>query len=89
MATDTTTRPAAVVEHIDPQSIVIEANVRPGDTMKPPTKEFIPIREHGVVMPVHGYRDEQGNVLVRMGERRTLAAREAGTADSSRLHRRR
>lgn len=81
MTTDTTTRPAGVVEHIDPQSIVIEANVRPGDTMKPLTKEFVAtIREHGVVMPVHGYRDEQGNVLVRMGQRRTLAAREAGLA---------
>lgn len=81
MATEITTRPAGVVEHIDPQSIVIEANVRPGDTMKPLTKEFIAtIREHGVVMPVHGYRDEQGNVLVRMGQRRTLAAREAGLA---------
>ncbi|WP_401001013.1 ParB/RepB/Spo0J family partition protein [Agromyces sp. GXQ0307] len=81
MATDTTTRPAGVVEHIDPQSIIIEANVRPGDTMKPLTKEFIAtIREHGVVMPVHGYRDEQGIVFVRMGQRRTLAAREAGLA---------
>ncbi|MCD5348433.1 ParB N-terminal domain-containing protein [Agromyces sp. S2-1-8] len=81
MATEITTRTAGAVEHIDPQSIVIEANVRPGDTMKPLTKEFIAtIREHGVVMPVHGYRDEQGNVLVRMGQRRTLAAREAGLA---------
>lgn len=79
--TDTTTNTSATgtVEHIDPTTITIETNVRPGETMAPLTKEFVAsIREHGVMEPVIGYRDEQGNVVVRAGQRRTLAAREAG-----------
>ncbi len=64
------------VEHIDPNAIIIEANVRPS---APLTKEFVAsIRENGVLTPVLARRDEQGNVLVRAGQRRTLAAREAG-----------
>jgi ParB family chromosome partitioning protein len=81
--TDTTAPTPAVgtVEHIDPNTITIETNVRPGETMAPLTKEFIAsIRDHGVMEPVIGYRDEQGNVVVRAGQRRTLAAREAGRA---------
>ena len=77
--TNTTTAPTGTVEHIDPQTVIIEANVRPGDTMTPLTKEFInSVREHGVMIPVLGYRDDQGNVIVRAGQRRTLAAREVG-----------
>lgn len=79
--TDTTSTMPAVgtVEHIDPTTITIETNVRPGETMAPLTKDFIAsIRDHGVMEPVIGYRDEQGNVVVRAGQRRTLAAREAG-----------
>ncbi|MEO7018412.1 MAG: ParB N-terminal domain-containing protein [Leifsonia sp.] len=69
------------VEHVDPNLIIIEANVRPGETMKPITKEFVAtIRDHGVMEPVIGYRDEHGNTIVRMGQRRTLGAREAGVA---------
>jgi len=64
------------VEHIDPQTLVIEANVRPS---APVTAAFVQsIRENGVLVPVVGRRDEHGNVLVRMGQRRTLGAREAG-----------
>jgi ParB family chromosome partitioning protein len=77
--TATITSATGTVEHVDPATITIETNVRPGETMAPLTKEFIAsIREHGVMEPVIGYRDEQGNVVVRAGQRRTLAAREAG-----------
>lgn len=79
--TDTTSPTPVVgtVEHIDPNTITIETNVRPGETMAPLTKEFVAsIRDHGVMEPVIGYRDEHGNVVVRAGQRRTLAAREAG-----------
>ena len=49
MTTATDARPAGVLEHIDPNTIVIEANVRPS---APLTKEFVQsIREHGVIMP--------------------------------------
>ncbi|HWU45751.1 MAG TPA: ParB/RepB/Spo0J family partition protein [Humibacter sp.] len=71
-----TTASQGTVEHIDPNAIIIEANVRPS---APLTKEFIAsVRENGVLTPVLARRDGQGNVLVRAGQRRTLAAREAG-----------
>lgn len=75
--TDTTTH-AGTVEHIDPTTLVIEANVRPS---APVTAAFVQsIRENGVLTPVLARRDDQGNVLVRAGQRRTLAAREAERA---------
>lgn len=78
MTTDTDIRSAGVLEHIDPNAIVIEANVRPS---APLTKEFVQsIRDHGVIVPTYGYRDANGNVLVRAGQRRTLGAREAEVA---------
>ncbi|MBT2519076.1 ParB N-terminal domain-containing protein [Streptomyces sp. ISL-90] len=78
MTTATDARPAGVLEHIDPNAIIIEANVRPSE---PVTKEFVAsIREYGVLTPVYGRRDEHGNILVRAGQRRTLGAREAAIA---------
>lgn len=63
------------IEHIDPTTLVIEANVR---TSAPVTKDFIAsIRENGVITPILARRDEHGNVIVPAGQRRTLAAREA------------
>ncbi len=63
------------IEHIDPTTLVIEANVR---TSAPVTKDFIAsIRENGVITPILARRDDHGNVIVRAGQRRTLAAREA------------
>ncbi len=74
---DTATIPGTI-EHVDPQTLVIEANVRPS---APVTPAFVQsIRENGVLVPVVARRDEHGNVLVRMGQRRTLGAREAGAA---------
>lgn len=65
-----------VLEQVDPNTIVIEDNVRPS---APLTKEFVQsIREHGVIVPIYGYRSPDGDVVVRAGQRRTLGAREAG-----------
>ena len=73
-----TTATLGTVEHIDPNTIVIEENVRPSASL---IKEFVAsIRENGVLTPVLARRDEQGNMLVRAGQRRTFAAREAGLA---------
>lgn len=78
MTTTNTTTQTGTVEHIDPKTVIIEANVRPS---APVDKEFVDsIRENGVLTPVLGRRDEQGNILVRAGQRRTLGAREAGVA---------
>jgi ParB family chromosome partitioning protein len=66
------------VEHIDPNLIVVEANVRTDANLP---REFVAsIAQNGVLTPILARRDEQGNVIVRAGQRRTLAAREAGLA---------
>jgi ParB/RepB/Spo0J family partition protein len=75
---ENTTTTSGVIEHIDPNTLVIEANVRPSAAL---TVEFIQsIKASGVITPVLARRDEHGNVLVRAGQRRTLGAREAGVA---------
>jgi ParB family chromosome partitioning protein len=64
------------IEHIDPNLIVVEANVRTEANLP---REFVAsIKQNGVLTPILARRDEQGNVIVRAGQRRTLAAREAG-----------
>lgn len=74
----TNTLGTGTIQHVAPADLIIEANVR---TSAPVTPEFIAsIRENGVITPVLARRDEHGNVIVRAGQRRTLAAREAGVA---------
>lgn len=71
----TTSLPTGVLEHLDPNEIEVEANVRTEASL---TKQFIAsIKEQGVLVPVVAVR-EGGKVKVRAGQRRTLAAREAG-----------
>ncbi|WP_345763389.1 ParB/RepB/Spo0J family partition protein [Diaminobutyricibacter sp. McL0608] len=73
---NTQTPTQGTIEHVDPNTLTLEANVRPSS---PLTKEFVAsIRDHGVLTPVLARRDEQGGLIVRAGQRRTLAAREAG-----------
>ncbi|AWB88130.1 ParB/RepB/Spo0J family partition protein [Mycetocola zhujimingii] len=73
--TNTTAR-MGTIEHIDPNLIVVEANVRTEAALP---REFVAsIKQNGVLTPILARRDEQGNVIVRAGQRRTLAAREAG-----------
>ncbi len=73
-----TTATPGIVEHIDPNVIVVEANVRTEATLRP---EFVAsIKQNGVLTPILARRDTQGNVIVRAGQRRTLAARQVGLA---------
>lgn len=75
--TDTSTT-TGTIEHVDPTTVIVEANVR---TTAPLDKEFIAsIRENGVLTPILARRDASGNIIVRAGQRRTLAAREVGLA---------
>lgn len=72
------TTTTGTIEHLDPTALVIEQNVR---TSAPLTKDFLDsIRQSGILSPVLGRRDEHGNVIVRAGQRRTLASREIGLA---------
>lgn len=69
------TTPTGMLEHLNPNEIEVETNVRTEASL---TKQFIAsIKEQGVLVPVVAVR-EDGKVKVRAGQRRTLAAREAG-----------
>jgi ParB family chromosome partitioning protein len=60
-----TTIQLGTIEHIDPTTLVIEANVRPS---APVTNDFISsIRDNGVLTPMLTRRDADGKVLVRAG----------------------
>ena len=72
--TDTST--LGTIEHIDPAQIEVETNVR--TIVKVDTALVASIREFGVLEPVVCRRSTEGTVSVRMGQRRVLAAREAG-----------
>lgn len=68
----------ATIEHVAPDAIVIEDNVREAIDLP---KEFVAsIKTHGVLQPVLATRAVDGTLRVRDGQRRTLAAREAGVA---------
>lgn len=74
----TLTVTSGVIEHIDPNQIIVESNVR---TRIPLTREFVAsIRENGVLTPILARRNSTGQVIVRAGQRRTLAARQAALA---------
>ncbi|MBB2969260.1 ParB N-terminal domain-containing protein [Leifsonia aquatica] len=66
---------AGTIEHLNPNTLTIEDNVRPS---APITPAFVQsIRENGVLTPVLGHRNDDGQVIVRAGQRRVFAAREA------------
>lgn len=63
---------------IDPAKAVVGLNVRSDAALTP---EFVAsIRELGVLEPVIGHYDEQGQFVILRGQRRTLAATEAKRA---------
>ena len=73
---DAVPQPIGELEHLDPHTLIIGDNVRTEAALD---RDFIAsIKQHGVLMPITAVRDEDGNVLVRDGQRRTLAARQAG-----------
>lgn len=79
MNTTTTTATATTsvtVELIDPNTAVLDANIRSNPTLSP---EFLAqIKTEGVRVPVLARRGDDGTIYVWDGQRRLLAAREAG-----------
>lgn len=76
--TTTTTTEAGVLEHLDPHTLILETNVRLEASIDP---QFVAsIKEHGVLTPISAVIDTEGAIRVRAGQRRTLAARQAGVA---------
>jgi ParB family chromosome partitioning protein len=66
------------LEHLDPSAVQIEENIR--TTIATDKGLVSSIRENGVLVQVLGWRDADGTVHVRAGQRRALAACEAGVA---------
>jgi ParB family chromosome partitioning protein len=64
------------LEHIDPNTLIVDTNVR--DDADLDAQFVASIKEHGVLVPIVAVRGQDGQLLVRYGQRRTLAAREAG-----------
>lgn len=67
-----------VAVQVDPNAVRIEANVRTQVALE---AEFVrTVKHQGVIVPVIGYYDEDGSIVVRDGQRRILAAIQAGRA---------
>lgn len=64
------------IEHIDPNQMEVETNIRTDCTLD--AAFLASIREYGVLTPVGCRRNEDGTVILRIGQRRVLAAREVG-----------
>lgn len=76
MTKQETTIAVGPLEMIDPEVLRLDGNVRTDVAI---TKQFVAsIRENGVLVPILAVRGDDGEVTVRAGQRRTLAAREAG-----------
>lgn len=74
-AVETITAATGELLHIDPAQLVLDDNVRTDPVLG---KDFIASIATGVRLPLYAVRDADGTVKVRDGQRRMLAAREAG-----------
>ncbi|MGU3358198.1 ParB/RepB/Spo0J family partition protein [Microbacterium sp. M4A5_1d] len=64
------------IDHVATVDVVIDTNVRRTVDVD---KSFVSsIRNHGILQPPVGWRDDAGKVHITMGQRRTLAAKEIG-----------
>lgn len=62
--------------HVPAADVVIENNVRTAADLDPAF--LASVKRHGVLLPTIGYRNAEAAVVVRDGQMRVLAAREAG-----------
>ncbi|MBB1198628.1 ParB/RepB/Spo0J family partition protein [Curtobacterium flaccumfaciens] len=62
--------------HVPAADVVIEDNVRTAADLD--SAFLASVKRHGVLLPTIGYRNADGAVVVRDGQMRVLAAREAG-----------
>jgi ParB family chromosome partitioning protein len=73
------------VRRISPHALVVEDNIRSQVDLD---RAFVnSIKLHGVIVPILAHPDQDGNIIVRDGQRRTLAAREADAEGRARLRR--
>lgn len=67
-----------VAVRLDPRTVRIEANVR--TTVVVSNDMLKSVKRHGVIIPVLGYYDADGQPVIRDGQRRILATIKAGRA---------
>lgn len=73
-----TITPQGTIEHVDPNTLIVEINVRSEAALD---QDFLDsIQTNGVLTPIIGYRDAAGNIVVRAGQRRTRAAQQVALA---------
>lgn len=72
----TTATAMGTLEHIDPQLLAIEQNVRTSVDLD--DAFLASIKEMGVLTPILAYRTTDGSIQVRAGQRRTSAAKQLG-----------
>ncbi len=78
LVTDTA-EAVAEVRRISPHDLIVEDNIRSHIDLD---RAFVnSIKLHGVIVPILAHPDTDGNIIVRDGQRRTLAAREADLTD--------
>ncbi len=71
-----TSQTVTAVQYLDPRTLLVDGNIRHAAKVDP---AFIAsIRDNGVLQPVITVRTPDGQLRVRFGHRRTLAAIEAG-----------
>jgi ParB family chromosome partitioning protein len=79
-STTTSTTPTAPqtgeLVHVPAEDLVIEDNIRTAADLD--AGFLASITRHGVLLPTIGYRTEDGQIVVRDGQLRVLAARQAG-----------
>jgi ParB family transcriptional regulator, chromosome partitioning protein len=66
---------AGQLQYVDPNILVIDENIRDN----PDVSDILAsIKQHGVLIPLTGVQSPEGHIFVREGQRRVIAAREAG-----------
>lgn len=64
------------IEQVEPASLIVEDNIRRETAL---SRSFLSsVRQHGVIVPILAHPDTEGRIVVRDGQRRTLAACEVG-----------
>jgi ParB family chromosome partitioning protein len=76
VSTARNTQPEGTLEYLDPNTVDIGKNVRDDAD----AGLVASIKELGILVPLTAVRSPEGTITIREGQRRTLAAREAGLA---------
>ena len=69
-----------VLVFVNPSTVKVEVNVRKTPKV---SREFVAsVKRHGVLVPMLGYLDAEGEPVIRDGQRRIVAAQKAGVTEA-------